>query len=316
MQHTHFITVTVEQVPAELSDMLSSSAISEFPCTGVQEVDSLENQITGDLPDSLKIMSGGMNQGHADLVEEHIFNHELKTLKFFFEGEIELIQSESREFSKILMEQFQLSSHIEVHENEEWRDSWKENFKKIEVNSSLEVVPSWEKPEKDKSIIIEPGLGFGTGTHETTFLCLSILDEINFNGDVLDLGCGSGILGIYTQKYKNYRCDYVDVDNDALENCEENLRLNHIQENYKILNRDQFDSQRTYGLVIANILRPILLAESDLIANALKDGGKVLLSGIIEEQVDEITSHFQKYSNINKVTVKKSKNDWVALVLE
>ena len=98
---------------------------------------------------------------------------------------------------------FTLDSKIELHENREWRDSWKDNFKKIEVNSGLEVVPSWEISDKERAIIIEPGLGFGTGTHETTFLCLSILDEIQYDGHILDLGCGSGILGIYTQKYRD-----------------------------------------------------------------------------------------------------------------
>ena len=104
---------------------------------------------------------------------------------------------------------------------------------------------------------------------------------------VLDLGCGSGILGIYTEKFKQSSCDYVDVDPDALENCKLNMQLNNLEYKENVYLRDNF-SQKKYDIVIANILLPVLIAEKELILNSKEDGGVIVFSGILSNQIDEL----------------------------
>ena len=140
------------------------------------------------------------------------------------------------------------------------------------------------------------------------------LENIGENFNCLDLGCGSGILGIYLEKYKNCFCDYVDVDPDALDNCKENILLNDLPARENIFLRNKFRGKE-YDVVIANILLPVLKIESDLIKTSLKKDSILVMSGILNSQLEELTSYYRDKNIISEVLSVSRKNDWCAVAM-
>ena len=141
-------------------------------------------------------------------------------------------------------------------------------------------------------------MGFGTGGRETTKLCLKILNQMEPVGSVLDLGCGSGILGNYCELFLEASVDYVDVDEDALENCMQNIKLNKLNSSKNVYKRDDYTLAHNYELVIANILKPVLESESDLIFRALSANGKILFSGLLKSQYADLLNYYQEKYNV------------------
>lgn len=202
----------------------------------------------------------------------------------------------------------------------DWNAEWRKGFRKIEVESDLAVVPSWEKEDPDfEKVFIYPGMGFGTGNHETTFLCLKLFREIRKNlktsGTCLDFGCGSGILGIAAMKQLKSVVDFVDIDENALDNCLVNLNHNDYSdysEGHGLILRDRFVSEKKYELVFANILENILELEQDVIINSVQKDGYLIVSGLLKGQEDNI---IEKYNSLKFLKVVE-KGDWVAVLFQ
>jgi ribosomal protein L11 methyltransferase len=161
-------------------------------------------------------------------------------------------------------------------------------------------------------------MGFGTGTHETTYLCLNLFDKISDQlkpgSHCLDFGCGSGILGIAALKIKRMPVLFCDIDKNALDNCVQNLVLNFEGENLegsKLVIRERYHPSE-YDLVFANILEHVLIMEKEIILASLKGNGFLIVSGLLNHQVETIVSH---YSFLEKVAVV-SKNDWSAILFK
>ena len=168
-------------------------------------------------------------------------------------------------------------------------------------------------------------MGFGTGEHETTYLCLKAFEDLrkdqqtsNFS-HLLDFGCGSGILGVAAlRKMPGVYCEFCDVDTNALDNCLQNLLLNFTKDELqaqRLVSREKFDpSERPEGfdLVFANILESVLLAEKETISSSLAEGGHLIVSGVLTEQIENIVHH---YSNLRHLDTYK-KGDWACLVFE
>ncbi len=218
-----------------------------------------------------------------------------------------------------------LSDAYEIHEGDikDWNENWKENFKTIKVTEELSIVPSWEKKEdSENDIFIYPGMGFGTGSHETTFLCLKIMLEKLMNEPLescLDFGCGSGILGVgFSQKFSSSKVvDYLDIDQEALDNCQVNLDLNpraKLDARHLVLpaQKNKLDSQ--YDLVFANILLDALIAEGKEIVE--KTGKYLIVSGLLKGQEKEAQAEYEKLRPDLKLIEVQTKNDWVAALFE
>jgi ribosomal protein L11 methyltransferase len=229
---------------------------------------------------------------------------------FFVEGDGDLFTSE--------LERRGIVFDREDIELDDWNSEWKKNYQKIFVTDDLEVVPAWEKENDDASkVFIYPGMGFGTGTHETTFLCLKmfmeIKDEFSPENLCLDFGCGSGILGIATIKKKKMLVDFCDVDAHALENTHQNILLNDYEsycEGHEIVLRERMTFKK-YKLVFANILMDILKEESDVIINSVDENGFLVLSGLLVEQENEVLKHYQGFRKVKTL----EKNGWIAILL-
>jgi ribosomal protein L11 methyltransferase len=200
--------------------------------------------------------------------------------------------------------------------DQDWERSWLESFEPIAVGDNLLICPSWcEAPESDRTILtIDPGMAFGTGSHETTFLCLEQLGKLDLGGKtVLDFGCGSGILGIAASKLGAAQTTGIDIDSRAVTASRENAAINGVSDSFHAMSNEDFFSSfpnYTCDLVVANILVNTLIELSSKIKSLVADGGMILLCGILASQVDKIRDHFGE-SFVFKVW---QKNDWVLLI--
>jgi ribosomal protein L11 methyltransferase len=193
-----------------------------------------------------------------------------------------------------------------------WEKECQKNFPAMQFGKKLWVCPSWDiKPElSTEAIVIEvdPGLAFGTGTHQTTSLCLEYLDENPpLNLDVIDFGCGTGILAIAAAKLKAKSVLAIDNDPQAVIASHENANKNHCDDVVNTIHSmDQNNSSRC-DLLIANILANPIIELEPLFSEFLKSNGTILLSGIIKEQVEDVVNCYSKnFTNIRLA----NKDEW------
>ncbi len=181
-------------------------------------------------------------------------------------------------------------SRIEAVDQALWHDNWKEHFPPVEVGQRLLVLPPWEVPKPEQSdravVVINPGLAFGTGNHETTLGCLEILDKLVRGGElVADVGTGSGILGIAALKLGAAETHATDIDVEAVNAAAANAVSNDVAGGFHVSqasgppplppgNKEGFD------IVLANILAATLLNMADGLTSCVKSGGHLILAGI------------------------------------
>lgn len=185
---------------------------------------------------------------------------------------------------------------------EDWANNWKQYFKPITIGEKLLIKPSWEAvdpAEKRKILEIDPASSFGTGQHNTTRLCLELIEENLAQGEkLLDLGCGSGILSIGALLLGAESACAVDIDDNSVRIAAENALKNGISpERYTALCGDITSDEKLrekigggYDIVCANIVADVLIAMSGFFAGFLKDKGKLIVSGIIDARREEVLS--------------------------
>jgi ribosomal protein L11 methyltransferase len=201
-----------------------------------------------------------------------------------------------------------------------WKTAWKAYFKPTLMSPRAIVGPPWEEfeaPEGGTKIVIEPGMAFGTGTHETTQLCSEKIDRLLAESEtppsVLDVGCGSAILSMIARRLGAETVVGIDVDETAVEVARENLRVNNLDQEIDLSTTAVGEVEGTFDIVVANILTHILLhLREDLFAR-VAPGGILLLSGITDEQVDEIREAFVG-DGFAEVSLDQ-KGDWVCFEL-
>ncbi len=177
---------------------------------------------------------------------------------------------------------------IETLEENDWVRLTQSQFEPIRISDRLWIVPTWHKASDPSAINIalDPGLAFGTGSHPTTRLCLRWLDgHIQGGETVLDYGCGSGILAIAAMKLGASSTVGVDIDPQAVIASRDNADANHVQADFFTPDGVQLTQ---YDVVVANILTNPLRALAPLLSNAAKSGGRIVLSGILADQADEV----------------------------
>lgn len=252
-------------------------------------------------------------------IDERTQREGLQGELFYFEGD--RAASEASVLQKKIQESFpKCVTHLKCCDYEDWDAQWRKYYTRLPISDELEVVPEWEKKENlDNEIYIYPGQGFGTGGHETTFLCLKLFLDIPAEfiqeKTTLDFGCGSGILGVAAIKKRNMKVDFCDVDTDALNNTLQNLKLNFDEarlDGHRLVSRERFQAWSSYQLVFANILAPILIAEKPQIIGSLSRDGHLILSGLLREQVDEVIEAYREFECVKK----EVKGDWAALLMK
>ncbi|HEU0234172.1 MAG TPA: 50S ribosomal protein L11 methyltransferase [Gallionella sp.] len=195
----------------------------------------------------------------------------------------------------------QLPKHrIETLADNDWVRLTQSQFEPIRISARLWIVPTWHTPSDPHAIniVLDPGLAFGTGSHPTTRLCLRWLDDNLKGGEsVLDYGCGSGILAIAALKLGAARAVGVDVDSQAVTASRDNAIANHVG-NVQFCQSDNAP-QGSYDLVVANILTNPLRMLAPLLANATRQGGQIVLSGILEEQTQDVMTIYRQWFDLN-----------------
>ncbi|MFA5524832.1 MAG: 50S ribosomal protein L11 methyltransferase [Tissierellales bacterium] len=180
----------------------------------------------------------------------------------------------------------------EVYEKD-WAEAWKKYYKPKKIGERIVIKPSWEEYEKDESNIVielDPGMAFGTGTHETTILCIRQLEKyINSGQTVFDLGCGSGILSITAAKLGAERVIAVDLDELAIKITKENSKLNHVENIVDVRHGNLLDVvNEESDIIVANIIAEVIVVLTKDVTKFLKKGGILITSGIIHEKVNMV----------------------------
>ena len=204
-----------------------------------------------------------------------------------------------------------LEAELSSIREEDWANNWKQYFKPLKIGEKLVIKPSWESFEDEGERIIleiDPASSFGTGQHHTTRLCLELLEKNLNKGDkLLDMGCGSGILSIGAMLLGAESAVAVDIEENAAATAMENALKNNISpESYRtyygnILTDDKLADEidTKYDVITANIVADVLIAMKDYFVRYIKDGGVLIVSGIIEERMDEVITALESVGFMN-----------------
>jgi ribosomal protein L11 methyltransferase len=202
---------------------------------------------------------------------------------------------------------------IEALEDKDWTRAWMDDFHPMQFGRRLWICPSWrEAPEPDAvNVMLDPGLAFGTGTHPTTALCLRWLDSLELNNKtVIDFGCGSGILAIAALKLGAQKVIGIDIDPQAIEASIENATRNQVIDRLETYLPEQTPQGLQADVVVANILAGPLLELAPLIADYVKSGGQLVLSGLLQEQAEEVREHYSQWFVVDTPDIDQ---EWVRL---
>jgi ribosomal protein L11 methyltransferase len=197
--------------------------------------------------------------------------------------------------------------------DQDWVQAYRQHFKPLQVAADLWIVPSWFDPPNPgaTNIRLDPGLAFGTGSHPTTALCLAWLAAQDLeNLEVIDFGCGSGILAIAAIKLGARRVLAIDIDQQALGACKSNMKTNSVRAGQIRVSLPAGADAGSVDLLLANILAGPLQELASHFASLVKPGGKILLSGILLSQLNDIQSVYSEYFELDPASFR---DDWVCI---
>ena len=200
-------------------------------------------------------------------------------------------------------------------EQEDWQNAWKEYYHAMDIGKRLAIVPGWEQYDTDRTAItMDPGMAFGTGTHETTALCLEALDERVRGGErVLDIGTGSGILAIAALKLGAAAAEGVDIDPMCVRTAGENAARNGVEDRLTVLVGDLSDkASGVYDLITANIVAAAILSLAPHVPALLAPGAVFIASGIIDTRKEEVLAGLRA-AGLEPFDVRE-KRGWVCIV--
>jgi len=242
----------------------------------------------------------------------YIVNNRFSKLK------LNIISDKLKEFS-LDDEEFMYEIYTSECSDDDWKDEWKKYFHTVNITDNIIIKPSWddyEASEGETVIEIDPGMAFGTGTHETTALCVEFLEKyVPGKKKLLDIGCGSGILMLIGKRLGAEKVVGIDIDSNVKDVVIENFEKNNIKDNYEIIIGDLVeDINEKYDLVVSNILVDVLTELLENIEKTLEKGATIIFSGIIKDKEEEF---LRKTKEHNLVEIDRNeKNNWVSLVFK
>lgn len=203
---------------------------------------------------------------------------------------------------------------------QDYINNWKKYFKPVEIGKNLLICPSWKKHDMQKPserilLEIDPGLAFGTGTHETTKLCLELIENYVTNSTkLLDIGCGSGILSIASILLGAKSATGVDIDELSVKTAIENAKINKVEDKFNVICGDLTEKiSKKFNLVVANIVADIIIDLNKNIKNYMSEKSVYIMSGIIEPYKNDVIRSLK--DNFDVIDIK-SKNSWFAIVAQ
>lgn len=294
-----------------------SSMLADLGVEGVQ------------IEDKIPLTAADKEQMFVDILPETEADDGIAYLSFYLEEDADTesilknVRQELEEMSEF-MDLGECSIEESETEDVDWVNNWKQYFHQFYVDDIL-IIPSWEdvKPEdEDKMVIhIDPGTAFGTGMHETTQLCIrQIRKHVTPDTEILDVGCGSGILGMLALKFGAKHSVGTDLDPCAINATYENMEVNGIsKDQYEVMIGNIIDDKAVqdkvgyecYDIVVANILADVLVALTPVIVNQLKKGGIYITSGIIDDKEETVVEAVKKAGlEVLEVTYQ---GEWVSV---
>ncbi len=316
----NYLKINVTASSADFLEQIKKATLQNQLCLGGEELDLNEQQLDsilgersysgGSLPESvIEEIEGGQNQLSASFYFK--LNPSSKAFKEIQEQILKIDKSAKLDYLPV--------------EESNWLENWKKYYTPQEVNKKIEVIPSWMEPSEGKqiSIRIEPGQAFGTGTHETTLGCIETIAFLHGQGisprNLLDFGCGSGVLAISAEKIfgGSKRITLLDIDEVVQGNCQVNLNLNHCDlDHYVFTSSKEFllKNQFGYDLILANVLYPVLIENLTFFKSKLVPGGYIVVSGLLQEQEQDLKDYYQheQLAFIHRV----QRGDWVSLTFK
>ncbi len=259
-------------VPEELVEGISNFMI-EIGAQGVYE-ETLEPWVANDLPELV-----GNDVIYAYLPFDPHLENRLARLQGYIEGLADLFP----ELGKVSYKQ-------ETIEDPDWGEQWKKYFKPLRVGREIVIKPTWERyaPEGGDIVIeIDPGMAFGTGQHASTRMCLEALEDVIAKDraikawEVLDVGTGTGILGIACAKLGAEKVLCLDVDKKAVSIARENIQMNDVADRVRAAGRDVTSLEGSFDLIVANLTEKILTKLRPTLVDLLRPRGYLIISGII-----------------------------------
>ncbi len=273
------------------------------------------------IEDYSDLEQGAWDIAHIDLIDEELIKKDRKTsIIHIYISECDNA-AESIEFLKARLEAekipFEVSS-VGV-DDKDWNENWKKYFKPIEIGEKLAVVPSWENYEnKDNRTIlsIDPGAAFGTGTHATTSLCLSLLENyIAKSNKMLDIGTGSGILAIASLLLGCESAVGVDIDAQSVKTAKENAEINNVSEKTEFIVGNLADKVNgKYNVICANIVADVIIELLPDAATFMEKDSVMIISGIIDIRKEDVLKAVS--ANGFKVCEEKYRDNWCAFALK
>lgn len=231
----------------------------------------------------------------------------------FFTKKLKMIEDEIKVIEDIIYEVY--TSELNT---DSYKDEWKKSFHTTKITENIVVNPSWEEYEqKGNEIVIhiDPAMAFGTGTHETTALCIELLEKYARGDSLLDLGCGSGILMLIAKKLGYKKVVGIDIDENCLEVVNDNFLKNDISSGYEVYIGDikKYNFEK-FSVIVSNILVDVLEKILPNIIQSMTDSTYVIFSGILQEKKDSFISYANEYGL--ELVDEKIKNKWIGLVFK
>ena len=259
---------------------------------------------------------------YGDLIDESILNADktVASVSVYLSGKghADTVAELRSRFAELSLE-----ATIEINgvNEEDWANSWKEYYKPLKIGKRIVIVPAWEKYEAAEDEIVvrmDPGMAFGTGTHETTRLVIRLLEKyIKKDMRVADVGTGSGILAICAAKLGATECKAYDIDPVAVKVARENVKDSHLED---VVTCDVSDLLRgvdlsggAYDVICANIVADIIIRMTPDVHALMDEKSVILASGIIVERSEDVISCFEE--NGFKIVEKLEDNGWCALAV-
>ena len=283
----------------EIEEIVSDICLSNFDCEGVvlAEEDWKDLEMTATTRGTLKVFLTKLDSNPNEILQT----------------ERELLKS--RGFTDEDLGSWEIQ--LDEKENQDWSKKWKEKWTVTQVTEKIAVVPSWleyEAKEDEITITLDPGCAFGTGTHQTTQLCMKAIEKyLQKNDSMADIGTGSGILAICAKKFGASNVYGCDNDDTVISVCIENAKINGVNDIVFELNTaDKLDNK--YDFVCANILHNILAEIMGDLKNIMKSNAKMVLSGILNEKKNVVLEAIER-ENL-KIIDTITQDQWIAFVVE
>ena len=246
------------------------------------------------IEDYSDLEQGAREIAHIDLIDEELRERDKSQaiIHIYFDATDNFTEAKEYLSEQLNAAKIKFTLNTTTLSEDDWKDNWKQFFKVTEIGKKLLIVPSWESVDDYKGRIplnIDPGAAFGTGTHATTRLCLQLLEDYSQNSELLDIGCGSGILGIGAALLGAKNVIGVDIDSVAVKIANENAQINNVDKIATFIEGDLADKiNGRFDVICANIVADAIIALAPQVKNLLKENGVFICSGIIDMRAAEV----------------------------